>query len=146
MVRWVVNATGFKRVFELFMDGKVEQAKELLKSLQDEFLAVYDENEALKKQLGEVVSVLDLAQSLQFDGQKYWLVEDGEKKGPFCQVCYDRDGILVRLQEHDRHWECLSCGGLYMEAKKSAPARQAGKTAAEPARKLIQLFRREPAY
>jgi hypothetical protein len=146
MLRSVIHATGFKKVFDLFCAGKTEQARELLTSLQDEFLAVHEENEILKKQLGEVARVLDLAETVQFDGQKYWIVEDGEKKGPFCQVCYDREGALVRLQQRDRHWECVGCGGLYMEPKKSkapAPVRLAGR---EPARKLIQLFQREPAY
>lgn len=108
------QATGFKRALSLCKEGKFDEAEAVLKSLQDEFLAMCEENEALKSQLTEVADVLDLAEKVQFDGQKYWLVEDEQKKGPFCQVCYDRDGLLVHLQEKENHWECQNCQGLYM--------------------------------
>jgi hypothetical protein len=114
MFSTVFQATGFKRALDLCKEGKNDEAEALQKSLQDEFLAVCEENEALKTQLSEVADILDLAGKVQFDGQKYWLVDDGERKGPFCQVCYDRDGLLIHLHEHDNHWECQSCRGLYM--------------------------------
>lgn len=114
MFSTLFQATGFKRVLTLCKAGKYDQAEAILKSLQDEFLAMCEENDALKSQLTEVADVLDLAGKVQFDGQKYWLMEGDEKKGPFCQVCYDRDGLLVHLQEHENHWECQNCRGLYM--------------------------------
>ncbi|MBG0789144.1 MAG: hypothetical protein H0S80_01450 [Desulfovibrionaceae bacterium] len=114
MLSTLFQATGYRRVLDLFESGRIEEGTAVLKSLQDEFIAVCEENEALKAQLSEVADVLDLAEKVQFDGQKYWLNDDGEKKGPFCQVCYDRDGLLVHLHEHDSHWECQSCNSLYM--------------------------------
>ncbi|WP_319543568.1 hypothetical protein [uncultured Pseudodesulfovibrio sp.] len=114
MFSTMFQATGFKRALDLCKQGKLDEAAVLLKSLQDEFLAVCEENEALKEQLSEVADVLDLAEKIQFDGQKYWLTDEGEKKGPFCQVCYDRDGLLVHLHQHENHWECQSCHGLYL--------------------------------
>jgi len=141
MFSTMFQATSFKRALTLCKAGKFDEAEAILKSLQDEFLAVCDENEALKSQLTEVADVLDLAEKVQFDGQKYWLVEDDQKKGPFCQVCYDRDGLLVHLQEKENHWECQNCQGLYMiprngtgnPAKKMAPMRPTVK-------KTIPLF------
>jgi hypothetical protein len=114
MFSTVFQATGFKRALDLCKKGKLDAAEVLLKSLQDEFLAVCEENEILKKQLSEVADVLDLAEKIQFDGQKYWLMDEGERKGPFCQVCYDRDGLMIHLHEHDNHWECQNCRSLYM--------------------------------
>lgn len=114
MFSTLFQATGFKRALTLCKEGKFNEAEALLKSLQDEFVAISEENETLKLQLTEVADVLDLADKVQFDGQKYWLLDEDEKKGPFCQVCYDRDGLLVHLQEHDNHWECQNCNGLYM--------------------------------
>ena len=114
MFSTVFQATGFKRALDLCKEGKHEAAEARLKSLQDEFLAICEEYEALKTQLSEVADVLDLAEKVQFDGQKYWLMDEGVKKGPFCQVCYDRDGLLVHLHEHENHWECQNCRGLYM--------------------------------
>ena len=114
MFSTIFQATGFKRALNLCKQGKHEEAEALMKSLQDEFFAICEENEALKLQISEVADVLDLADRVQFDGQKYWLIDENDKKGPFCQVCYDRDGLLVHLQEHENHWECQSCRGLYM--------------------------------
>lgn len=126
MFSTVFQATGFKRALDLCKEGKLDAAETLLKSLQDEFLAICEENEVLKNQLSEVADVLDLAEKVQFDGQKYWLVDEGERKGPFCQVCYDRDGLLVHLHEHENHWECQNCRGLYMipRDKKARPKKK----------------------
>lgn len=119
MIKSIINATGYKRVFDLVGKGRISEAKVLLKSLQDEYLAVYEENEILKKQLAEVAEVLDLSEDIEFDGQKYWIREGSKKKGPFCQLCYDRDGMLVHLQEHGSHWQCCNCGNSYMISMRS---------------------------
>lgn len=142
MVSTLFQATGFKRALDLFRLGKHEEAEALLKSLQDEFIAVCEENEALKTQLTEVADILDLAERVQFDGQKYWLVEDGKRKGPFCQVCYDRDGLLIHLQEHENHWECQNCHGLYMIPRtiKEAPAAKKKPFLRTTLKKTIPLF------
>jgi len=118
------QVTGFKRALLLCREGKHREAEAVLKSLQDEFLAVCEENEALKAQLHEVAAVLDLADKVRFDGQKYWLVEGGEQKGPYCQVCYDRDGLLINLQRLENKWECQNCQNRFMVPSKTAvPAR-----------------------
>ena len=116
----MILATAYKRVLELTEQGKAEEARLLQKSLQDEFLALCEENDILKHQLTEVTDVLDLAGKIRYDGQKYWLLDDG-RKGPFCQVCYDRDGLLVHLQEHEHHLECRNCRSLYMIPNTAAP-------------------------
>jgi hypothetical protein len=140
MFSTLFQATGFKRALDLFEAGRFDEGKALLKSLQDEFLAVCDENEALKKQLAEVAEVLDLAEKIQFDGQKYWLDEDGERKGPFCQVCYDRDGLLVHLHRRENHWECQSCHGLYILPREGEKAPQKKPRLRTTLDKSVPLF------
>lgn len=134
------QATGFKRALLLCRDGRFREAEALLKSLQDEFLAVCEENEALKTQIHEVAEVLDLAEKVQFDGQKYWLADGGENKGPYCQVCYDRDGLLINLQRRENHWECHNCRGLYMIPAKVKPAAKRPAAPRTPLKKTIPLF------
>ena len=85
MFSTLFQATGYKRVLELFEQGRFEEGKAVLKSLQEEFIAVCEENEALKAQLSEVADVLDLAEKVRFDGQKYWLNDGKERKGPFAR-------------------------------------------------------------
>lgn len=140
MFSTLFQATGYKRVLDLFKMGKVDEAQAVLKSLQEEFLAVCEENEALKAQLAEVADVLDLAEKVQFDGQKYWLADEKERKGPFCQVCYDRDGLLVHLHEHENHWECQSCHGLYMIPRDASPKSQKKPQLRSTLKKTIPLF------
>jgi len=140
MFSTLFQATGFKRALNLCKEGKFDEAEALMKSLQDEFLAVSEENEALKTQITEVADVLDLADKVQFDGQKYWLMDGEEKKGPFCQVCYDRDGLLVHLQEHDNHWECQNCRGLYMIPRDAEAPQKKKRMMRTTLKKTIPLF------
>ncbi len=136
----VFHATGFKRTLDLFKNGRFEEGEILLKTLQDEYLAVCEENEALKSQLNEVAEVLDLAERVEYDGQKYWLNEDGTRKGPFCQLCYDRDGILVHLQSHGTHWECQSCNSIFMAPKPSRKPTKLETPGKVAPKKTIPLF------
>lgn len=140
MFSTLFQATGFKRALSLCKEGKFTEAEALLKSLQDEFVAISEENETLKMQLTEVADVLDLADKVQFDGQKYWLLDEDEKKGPFCQVCYDRDGLLVHLQEHENHWECQNCNGLYMVPREKNETKGTRAPLKTTLKKTIPLF------
>lgn len=139
----LLHATCFKQALDLAKAGRWEEARETLRDLQDEYLALCEENQALKRQLCEVADTLDLAENMRFDGRKYWLEIDGRREGPYCQVCYDRDGKLVRLQQQQRHWQCKGCGNLYL--KLESPEKQAKQTrqSAVPSRLLktpIPLF------
>lgn len=110
-----IHATNFRKVLELFNEGRKKDASDLLKIIQEEYLELYAENKALKKQITEVAEVLDLAECMDFDGQKYWINEDNVKSGPYCQVCYDTEGILVRLQECKNSWECFACKNIFVK-------------------------------
>ncbi len=110
-----LHAANFRRVLELFRENNDVEATKLLKIIQEDYLELYNENKELRLQLKEVADILDLAECMEFDGQKYWIDEDSEKTGPYCQVCYDRDGVLIRLQERTKHWECYSCQNLFVK-------------------------------
>lgn len=124
MAQSFVTAADFKRVLDLFQAQRIEEARRVLQELQGRFLSLCEENDELRRQMEEVAQVLDLSENMEFDGQKYWLVENYQKKGPYCQVCYDRDGQLIRLQEHDKHWHCLNCGNLYLKMRKFSQRRK----------------------
>ncbi|MDK2956397.1 MAG: hypothetical protein PWQ57_1893 [Desulfovibrionales bacterium] len=116
MLTRMLKAQAFKQAQQLFAQGKVQEATELLEHLQEEYVTLCDENKALRSQLSEVAEVLDMSEHMEFDGQKYWINEENERKGPFCQICYDRDGLLIRLQERSRHFLCHGCGSHYPRA------------------------------
>lgn len=59
----------------------------------------------------ELKAKLTLQAKLQFEMPYYWTIEeDGKKDGPFCQLCYDKEKKLIRLQYlKNGTWRCLSC-------------------------------------
>lgn len=142
MVTKMVQATGFKRILELCKAGRFREAEMILKGLQDEFLALCEENDVLKKQLGEVAEILDLSEKIRFDGRKYWLDEDGEITGPFCQVCYDRDGLLIHLQARGPQWECSHCKSIFLE---TVPEQENARQSAHAEKQLPLFMDREYA-
>jgi hypothetical protein len=79
-------------------DAKVELAELQLS------LAEKDE------QIRSLQEQVELTHSVQWEEPFYWIVRDGEKDGPFCQQCYDKDSKLMRLHSHDRQfWQCATC-------------------------------------
>lgn len=65
------------------------------------------------KQLEET---LQTKKYLEWERPYYWLQKDGNKEGPFCQCCYDREQKLIRLQAHQQgRWECRACNNLYTD-------------------------------
>ena len=68
------------------------------------------------------------------------LTDELRHKGPYCQLCYDRDGLLMRLQKQQRHWKCQCCGNVFVDAKmmKETSMRRSFPTAAP--RPPIPLF------
>ncbi len=139
-MRRLKHISGFKQVIELMKKAKTKEAVALQRSLQDEFMTLYEENETLKAQLAEVAEVLDLSECMIFDGHKYFIEEEGHRDGPFCQVCYDREGALVRLGEHERHWECLNCNNLYMKPQLKSVKRKQESQPAPQLKEPIPLF------
>lgn len=110
----------FKEVHDLFTKGKFDEAKKVLGMLQEKYIEVHDENEMLRTQLQEFEDILYLAKNLEYDGHSYWLKTGTIKQGPFCQSCFDRDGLLIRLGESGDQWKCLSCGAVYQRDEAAA--------------------------
>ena len=113
MLNKMMKAASFKKAYQLFLQGRHDEGREMLEDLQAEYVELCDEVKFLKGQLVEVAEIVDLAGSMEYDGQKYWYVEDLQRRGPYCQLCYDRDGLLIRLQEKERNWKCLSCNNIF---------------------------------
>jgi hypothetical protein len=63
----------------------------------------------LRQKLGELEAMLKLRAELKFENGCYWLKNRESSDGPFCQVCYDKDGKLCRLQRSGRSFHCFVC-------------------------------------
>ena len=107
----------FKSVSDLFMQGKVEEARLELAELQRRYVALCDENTTFKMQVQEYEDVLYLARNLVLDGGFYWLITGSIKQGPFCPNCYNRDGLLMRLSGDPGERYCSTCRENYADEK-----------------------------
>lgn len=115
----------FKEINDLFLKGRIEEARHLLTEMQTRYVALSDENILLRSQVQEFEDILYLSRNLVFDGFCYWLMTGEIKQGPFCETCYNRDGVLVRLDSRSKSWQCPSCGTLHDRyAEQPIPAAQ----------------------
>ncbi|MCR5563367.1 MAG: hypothetical protein K6F46_08390 [Desulfovibrio sp.] len=101
----------FKRINDLFEQGKAESARLLLMELQSRHIALRDELDRLKIRLETLEHAVALNRSIFLENGFYWLkIEDGIKQGPFCPHCYDAVGSLIRLENGDTGLRCPCCG------------------------------------
>ncbi len=99
----------FKAVHDLFVKGKMDEARRELAELQRRYVTLCDENTTFKMQLQEYEDILYLARNLVFDGRFYWLETGSMRQGPFCPQCYDEDGLLMRLSGEREERFCTTC-------------------------------------
>ncbi|THB66244.1 MAG: hypothetical protein D6E12_10995 [Desulfovibrio sp.] len=132
----------FKQVHELYETGQIDEARSLLSDLQDKFIETCDENALLKTQIQEFEDVLFIAKNLEYDGFSYWLKTGTVRQGPFCRRCFDKDGLLIRLNEDEAKWKCLTCGSQYdhpVDMRPDLPA-EPGPAKSEQG-KVIHLYK-----
>lgn len=98
-------------LIDALADAKIEIAdfKELM-SLKD------DEINELKKELR-------VQQKVVWNEPYYFIIEDEDKQGPFCQRCHDVDQNLVRLQSPRKngYWKCGQCKNTYTDLNYKDP-------------------------
>jgi hypothetical protein len=94
---------------------------ELISALADAKIQVTEVQQALSEKDAEILVLnekLSIKKRLKWEQPYYWLVEDGEKDGPFCQNCYDKKKELIRLQGNgEGYWECKACKNSYRDSK-----------------------------
>ncbi len=89
------------------------QLAELISALADAKMEITNiQQQLLEKdqQLHELNEQIAVREKLRYEQPYYWLVEDDNKDGPFCQVCYDKERKPIRLHEGEMDnrglWEC----------------------------------------
>lgn len=102
--------TKFKEIEALFSRGNVKEARHLLMEMQAKHILLCEENQLLRHELEEREESLYLTRNLFYDGSCYWLISSNARRGPFCQNCYHRDGVLVRLEAEHGRYVCKACG------------------------------------
>ncbi|MFB0516855.1 MAG: hypothetical protein ACETWG_09680 [Candidatus Neomarinimicrobiota bacterium] len=103
----------YKDIVDLIQQGKAAEAQEQILALREAALELQEENVALKEKVRKLEEELHVKGRLVFEKGVYYLVEEDTKEGPYCQRCYDKDTILVRLQDDGDHWFCYGCSHGY---------------------------------
>ena len=136
----------FKEIHDLYVGGQLEEARHQLSELQARYVNLCDENTVLRTQIQGYEDILYLSRSLVFDGIFFWLITGSIKQGPFCPVCYNRDGLLLRLSDDGSSRHCLTCGSRFKRAqapvaeplpRQAVSGMMSGENLAQPALSLM---------
>lgn len=87
------------------------QLREEIVSKSDEVLRLKGENARLQREL-------KLSRELCYEPPYYWRVTTKGREGPFCQLCYDKDEKLIRLQSSTFKrglWHCACCDKAFRD-------------------------------
>ena len=114
----------FGAIAELYKKGSNLEAEKKLIDLQSAFLELQGECLSLKVKVGELEAKLNEKEELSYskdNGAYYLNKKDGTTEGPYCQLCYDTEGKLIRLRyeeialqtEDVKVYHCLRCTTNY---------------------------------
>lgn len=100
--------------FRIKMSDLVDRLVDLKEQLQTN----REENIELRAEVLRLKEALAKKSEVVFEVNKYWVNLNGEKHGPYCQKCYDKDGKLIRLQQDEvqgygHYWRCTTCTESY---------------------------------
>jgi len=87
------------------------ELKSLIVDLKEQVLELREENHSLKEELSKKTGY-----NMVFENCVYWnILDNKEKDGPFCPVCWDKDKLAIRLgpeinaPAYGRIRKCYSC-------------------------------------
>ena len=99
----------FKIITETVMKlGSIEAQQKLI-SIQTEIITLQQENNELRKELGDIKAINDIREHLSFENNMYWVNTGSKKEGPYCSKCWDENKKLVRLHTQDVDFDCPVC-------------------------------------
>jgi len=100
----------YKTISELFKKGMTIEAQEQIMTLREAAVSLKEENANLRDQVNSLKAELDIRARIEWSPPYYYLRDGDKKDGPFCQCCYDKDKLLIRLQMICAgSWTCHSC-------------------------------------
>ena len=108
---------------ELIKKGCTIEAEEKIMELRRTLLSLKEENISLSEENKKLRTQKDISDKIVWRQPSYYLRDKESKReeGPYCQVCYDNDGKLIRLQSIGNNLAlkmapshiCLKCKSTY---------------------------------
>ena len=112
---------------------RLEQAEiklrvaELVSALADAKVEIAEiQNHLIEKeqQIRDLKEQLNFKSKVVWEKPYYFILDDQDKDGPFCQPCYDTSKQLVRLQGGGTNsWHCYSCKGRFADENYIRPTK-----------------------
>lgn len=98
---------------------------DLIGTLADAKMEIADVQDLLREKdtkIRELEEALKVKATLKYEAPYYWLIQSGEKDGPFCQQCYDNEGKVIRLQGGGNGiWHCKTCKQIFNDKTYRSP-------------------------
>jgi type IV secretory pathway VirB4 component len=99
---------------------------ELVSSLADAKMEIADIQNLLidkDQQITKLNEELSTKSNVVWETPYYWVQKDDSKDGPFCQHCFDKEKLLIRLQQYSGKgsWKCFSCNGYFRDKNYKSP-------------------------
>lgn len=95
------------------LNTKIIEFQQAIMSVQQKAMELQAEQQSLLNRIHELEEECRSHRDIEgvtYDAPYYWRSVDGEKDGPFCQVCHDKDRRLIRLQgDGEGYWQCNVC-------------------------------------
>jgi hypothetical protein len=113
-----------KDIYELIKKGATIEAQEKIMEYRQALHDLQEENLELRTKVKDLEEKLEIKGKVIYEAPFYSVVsDDGKKDGPFCQVCYDKDKKLIRLQLYagQSRWECKVCGQRFHDRSQVSP-------------------------
>lgn len=90
--------------------GKIEQYRQILE-IQEKLLEMQNKISELETENRNLKEKLEIKGQLVFENNAYWLVENGEKDGPYCSCCWDDNRKTIRMQPcgNPAYFSCPKC-------------------------------------
>ncbi|MBN9292096.1 MAG: hypothetical protein J0H36_13590 [Hyphomicrobium denitrificans] len=123
-----MGLTDYAKIYDLLKKlGNVE-AQETIMDLREDHLRLREELQSLREENKTLREKGELAETLIYDYVYYWRQLTDRKDGPFCQVCYDNNGKLIRLQPGYEvgTWNCRACKAHFIDKNHSSPRSDSG--------------------
>jgi hypothetical protein len=89
--------------------GDIELYKKIL-ALEEEVMDLTRDKRRADDRIEELERTLNIRQDIIFRDGEYFLTRNGREEGPFCSLCWDRDGKLIRKSKMLRYGiVCPAC-------------------------------------
>ncbi len=110
----------YNEIIDLIKKGATIEAQEKIMELREAALGLQEENIVLKEKVKDLEGQIELKEKLIFEPPYYFLIDDDQKDGPYCQRCYDKNKELIRLYGGEATgekgwWECKACDKQYTD-------------------------------